>query len=55
MGGIQLTSDEKIGVCCPGGVFTALEYEPWHLQRAFSAHHVCGPDGISLIQQMPTG
>ncbi|KUI52548.1 Molybdenum cofactor sulfurase [Cytospora mali] len=43
------------GICCPGGLFTALEYEPWQLQRAFSAHHVCGPDGISLIHQLPTG
>ncbi|KAF3762464.1 PLP-dependent transferase [Cryphonectria parasitica EP155] len=43
------------GICCPGGIFTALEYEPWQLQRAFSAHHSCGPDGISLIQQLPTG
>ncbi|CAN8098753.1 unnamed protein product [Discula destructiva] len=50
--GIYLRSG---GVCCPGGLFTALEYEPWQLQRAFSAHHTCGPDGISIIQQLPTG
>ncbi|KAJ0121288.1 molybdenum cofactor sulfurase [Diaporthe amygdali] len=43
------------GICCPGGLYTALDYEPWELQRAFSAHHVCGPDGISLIHQLPTG
>lgn len=44
-----------LGICCPGGIFTALEYEPWQLQRAMSAHHSCGPDGINLIQQLPTG
>ncbi|KAG8164819.1 hypothetical protein KVR01_005094 [Diaporthe batatas] len=43
------------GICCPGGLYTALDYEPWELQRAFSAHHVCGPEGISLIHQLPTG
>lgn len=46
---------DYLGVCCPGGLFTALEYEPWQLQRAFSAHHTCGPDGLSIIQQLPTG
>lgn len=35
----QLT--QQPGICCPGGIYTALEYEPWHLQRALSAHHTC--------------
>lgn len=53
-------SDHKLkriypGICCPGGIFTALDYEPWELQRALSANHACGPDGIGLIQQVPTG
>ncbi|KAJ4397135.1 hypothetical protein N0V93_001359 [Gnomoniopsis smithogilvyi] len=56
----RISNDNRIflrsgGVCCPGGLFTALSYEPWQLQRAFSAHHTCGPDGISLIHQLPTG
>lgn len=30
------------GICCPGGLFTALQYEPWQLKRARSAGHHCG-------------
>ncbi|KAL1880813.1 hypothetical protein VTK73DRAFT_4983 [Phialemonium thermophilum] len=43
------------GICCPGGLFTALQYEPWELDRARSAGHHCGSDGLSLIHQLPTG
>ncbi|KAH8891010.1 PLP-dependent transferase [Thozetella sp. PMI_491] len=43
------------GICCPGGLFTALGYEPWELDRAKSAGHHCGSDGLSLINQLPTG
>ncbi|KAB5580638.1 pyridoxal phosphate-dependent transferase [Coniochaeta sp. 2T2.1] len=43
------------GICCPGGLFSALRYEPWELDRARSAGHHCGSDGLSLIHQLPTG
>lgn len=43
------------GICCPGGLFAALQYEPWELDRARSAGHHCGSDGLSLIHQLPTG
>ncbi|KAK4186137.1 putative molybdenum cofactor sulfurase [Podospora australis] len=43
------------GVCNPGGVFTALQYEPWQLNRARSAGHHCGPQGLGVINELPTG
>ncbi|KAK3355863.1 PLP-dependent transferase [Neurospora tetraspora] len=43
------------GVCNPGGVFTALHYEPWQLNRAKSAGHHCGSNGLSVINELPTG
>ncbi|KAH9429057.1 hypothetical protein MCOR27_008435 [Pyricularia oryzae] len=43
------------GICCPGGMFTALEYEPWELERALSAGHHCGSGSHDLINQLPTG
>ncbi|KAI0478531.1 pyridoxal phosphate-dependent transferase [Xylariaceae sp. FL0804] len=43
------------GVCNPGGIFTALGYEPWMTRRALSAGHHCGSQGISIIHQLPTG
>ncbi|KAL2161455.1 hypothetical protein VTH06DRAFT_8017 [Thermothelomyces fergusii] len=43
------------GICCPGGLFTALGYEPWHLHRARSAGHQCGSNGIGIINELPTG
>ncbi|KAB5536476.1 pyridoxal phosphate-dependent transferase [Coniochaeta sp. 2T2.1] len=43
------------GICCPGGLFSALRYEPWEIERARSAGHRCGSDGLSLIHQLPTG
>ncbi|KAH8910878.1 PLP-dependent transferase [Coniochaeta sp. PMI_546] len=56
----SMANEKKIyvrsgGICCPGGLFTALRYEPWELDRARSAGHHCGSDGISLIHQLPTG
>ncbi|KAK3341508.1 pyridoxal phosphate-dependent transferase [Lasiosphaeria hispida] len=43
------------GICCPGGVYSALQYEPWHLTRARSAGHHCGSNGLSVINELPTG
>ncbi|KAK4145467.1 putative molybdenum cofactor sulfurase [Dichotomopilus funicola] len=43
------------GICCPGGLYVALQYQPWQLNRAKSAGHHCGPDGISVIHELPTG
>ncbi|KAL2258543.1 hypothetical protein VTK26DRAFT_8116 [Humicola hyalothermophila] len=43
------------GICCPGGLFAALQYEPWQLKRARSAGHHCGPNGLGLINELPTG
>ncbi|KAI2471018.1 PLP-dependent transferase [Annulohypoxylon bovei var. microspora] len=43
------------GVCNPGGIFTALGYEPWMTERALSAGHHCGSHGISIIHRLPTG
>ncbi|KAK4205333.1 putative molybdenum cofactor sulfurase [Triangularia verruculosa] len=43
------------GICCPGGIFTALQYEPWQLNRAKSAGHRCGPHGLGVINDLPTG
>ncbi|KAK3383768.1 PLP-dependent transferase [Lasiosphaeria ovina] len=43
------------GVCNPGGVYSALQYEPWQLNRARSAGHHCGTNGLSVINELPTG
>ncbi|KAI1379447.1 PLP-dependent transferase [Hypoxylon crocopeplum] len=43
------------GVCNPGGIYTALGYEPWMTERALSAGHHCGSHGISIIHRLPTG
>ncbi|KAK0731569.1 hypothetical protein B0H67DRAFT_679176 [Lasiosphaeris hirsuta] len=43
------------GICCPGGVYSALQYEPWHLNRARSAGHHCGSNGLSVINGLPSG
>ncbi|KAK7752093.1 hypothetical protein SLS62_006059 [Diatrype stigma] len=43
------------GVCNPGGIFTLLGYEPWMTERAMSAGHHCGSQGIGIIHRMPTG
>ncbi|KAJ2894072.1 pyridoxal phosphate-dependent transferase [Zalerion maritima] len=43
------------GVCCPGGLFTALGYEPWELLRAMSAGHGCGYQSVDVIGPKPTG
>jgi molybdenum cofactor sulfurtransferase len=43
------------GVCCPGGLYTALNYEDWQWDRMISAGHACGTIGHAIIQQLPTG
>ncbi|KAI0125774.1 pyridoxal phosphate-dependent transferase [Xylariales sp. AK1849] len=43
------------GVCNPGGIFSALGYEPWMTERALSAGHHCGSNGIAVIHGLPTG
>ncbi|KAK8137812.1 hypothetical protein PG984_001192 [Apiospora sp. TS-2023a] len=43
------------GVCNPGGIFTSLGYEPWMIDRALSAGHHCGSQGIAIIHGLPTG
>ncbi|KAK0746062.1 pyridoxal phosphate-dependent transferase [Schizothecium vesticola] len=43
------------GVCCPGGVFSALGYEDWQMGRARSAGHHCGNERIGVIHDLPTG
>jgi molybdenum cofactor sulfurtransferase len=43
------------GVCNPGGIFSALGYEPWMMERALSAGHHCGSHGIDVIHTLPTG
>lgn len=44
-----------LGICNPGGLFNALQYEPWQLSRARSAGHHCGSGGLSIINELPTG
>ncbi|KAK0632380.1 pyridoxal phosphate-dependent transferase [Immersiella caudata] len=51
-GGIYVRSG---GICNPGGIFESLGYEPWQLKRARSAGHHCGSDGLSIINELPTG
>ncbi|KAK9771154.1 putative Pyridoxal phosphate-dependent transferase [Seiridium cardinale] len=43
------------GVCNPGGIFSALGYEPWMMERSLSAGHHCGSHGIAVIHRLPTG
>ncbi|KAI1369577.1 pyridoxal phosphate-dependent transferase [Xylaria arbuscula] len=43
------------GVCNPGGIFSLLGYEPWMTERALSAGHHCGSNGISVLHGLPTG
>ncbi|KAI0861940.1 PLP-dependent transferase [Xylaria cubensis] len=43
------------GVCNPGGIFSLLGYEPWMTDRALSAGHHCGANGISVLNGLPTG
>ncbi|KAI0406064.1 pyridoxal phosphate-dependent transferase [Xylaria palmicola] len=43
------------GVCNPGGIFSLLGYEPWMTERALSAGHHCGANGISVLNGLPTG
>ncbi len=67
---VRLLTDVCVtGICCPGGVYTALQYEPWELGRARSAGHHCGeflfphdirqdlerqPILIDRVRQVPT-
>jgi len=55
----KLANEQKVfvragGVCCPGGVYTALRYERWEWDRMFSIGHRCGAE-ISLVHEKPTG
>ncbi|KAF4962723.1 hypothetical protein FSARC_9284 [Fusarium sarcochroum] len=43
------------GVCCPGGVSKALEYEAWEWDRMFSGGHACGMNEKAIIHNKPTG
>ncbi|KAH7163120.1 pyridoxal phosphate-dependent transferase [Dactylonectria estremocensis] len=43
------------GVCCPGGVSKALEYEEWEWNRMFSSGHACGANEMAIINRRPTG
>ncbi|KAJ3519695.1 hypothetical protein NM208_g5134 [Fusarium decemcellulare] len=43
------------GVCCPGGVSKALEYEEWEWNRMFSSGHACGANAMAIIHGRPTG
>lgn len=43
------------GVCCPGGVSKALEYEEWEWDRMFSSGHACGANAMPIIHNRPTG
>ncbi|KAF4455401.1 hypothetical protein F53441_2190 [Fusarium austroafricanum] len=43
------------GVCCPGGVAKALEYEDWEWERVFSSGHACGSSEMAVIHNKPTG
>ncbi|KAI2624817.1 pyridoxal phosphate-dependent transferase [Xylaria nigripes] len=43
------------GVCNPGGIFSLLGYERWMTERALSAGHHCGSNGISILHGRPTG
>lgn len=44
-----------VGVCCPGGVIKALQYEEWEWSRVFSTGHVCGAGETAIINGRPTG
>ncbi|KAM5375764.1 hypothetical protein ACJZ2D_005820 [Fusarium nematophilum] len=43
------------GVCCPGGVSKALEYEEWEWNRIYSSGHACGSNELAIIHKRPTG
>ncbi|KAL4730536.1 hypothetical protein ACLX1H_002572 [Fusarium chlamydosporum] len=43
------------GVCCPGGVARALNYEEWEWDRIFSSGHACGSTEMAVIHNKPTG
>lgn len=45
-------ADIDLGICCPGGIFTALQYEPWQLNRAKSAGHRCGESTMKLLAML---
>ena len=44
-----------LGVCCPGGVSKALEYEAWEWDRIFSSGHACGTNEKAVVHNKPTG
>ncbi|KAL6919361.1 hypothetical protein FSST1_003387 [Fusarium sambucinum] len=43
------------GVCCPGGVAQALNYEEWEWDRIFSSGHACGSTEMAVVHNKPTG
>ncbi|CAG7561736.1 unnamed protein product [Fusarium equiseti] len=43
------------GVCCPGGVSRALNYEEWEWDRIFSSGHACGSSEMAVVHNKPTG
>ncbi|KAJ4271931.1 hypothetical protein NW762_000640 [Fusarium torreyae] len=44
-----------LGVCCPGGVSKALEYEAWEWDRIISSGHACGTNEKAVVHNKPTG
>lgn len=52
---ISTTDVANLGVCCPGGVARALNYEEWEWDRIFSSGHACGSTEMAVIHNKPTG
>jgi molybdenum cofactor sulfurtransferase len=44
-----------LGVCCPGGLATAMGYEQWEWERMASAGHACGTEPRAIVHHLPTG
>ncbi|KAH8675870.1 pyridoxal phosphate-dependent transferase [Xylariales sp. PMI_506] len=53
--GIYIRSGGKNRVCNPGGIVSALGYDPWMMERALAAGHSCGAEGLAIINRRPTG
>jgi molybdenum cofactor sulfurtransferase len=52
---VNTADDYASGVCCPGGVAKALDYEDWEWDRIFSSGHACGSSEMAVIHNKPTG